>query len=86
MLYLVEQYVMIYGPVVLSVLGFIISVVKVLQGFHDKTGEIKRYLDTDRKEVDELHHMLATMAQENAELKKTLNECLTKIDHVKRGD
>ena len=69
------------APAIASVVGQIITFVK-------QRGELKPLIDEIRstKEYDELKDQLAIVHQENIELKKKLNELLTKIDHITRGE
>lgn len=69
------------APAIASVVGQIITFVK-------QKGELKPLIDEIRstKEYDELKDQLAIVHQENIELKKKLNELLTKIDHITRGE
>ena len=69
------------APTIVSVTGQIITFIK-------QRGELKPLINEIRstKEYDELKDQLAIVHQENIELKKKLNELLTKIDHITRGE
>ena len=69
------------APAIASVVGQIITFIK-------QKGELKPLINEIRstKEYDELKDQLAIVHQENIELKKKLNELLTKIDHITRGE
>lgn len=69
------------APAIASVVGQIITFIK-------QRGELKPLINEIRstKEYDELKDQLAIVHQENIELKKKLNELLTKIDHITRGE
>ena len=69
------------APAIASVTGQIITFIK-------QKGELKPLINEIRstKEYDELKDQLAIVHQENIELKKKLNELLTKIDHITRGE
>ena len=69
------------APAITSVVGQIITFIK-------QRGELKPLINEIRstKEYDELKDQLAIVHQENIELKKKLNELLTKIDHISRGE
>ena len=69
------------APAIASVVGQIITFIK-------QKGELKPLINEIRstKEYDELKDQLAIVHQENIELKKKLNELLTKIDHISRGE
>ena len=69
------------APAIASVVGQIITFVK-------QRGELQPLIDEIKstKEYDELKDQLAIVHQENIELKKKLNDLLTKIDHITRGE
>ena len=69
------------APAITAVVGQIITFIK-------QRGELKPLINEIRstKEYDELKDQLAIVHQENIELKKKLNELLTKIDHITRGE
>lgn len=69
------------APAITSVVGQIITFIK-------QKGELKPLIQAvkDTKEYDELKDQLAIVHQENIELKKKLNELLTKMDHISRGE
>jgi hypothetical protein len=69
------------APAITSVVGQIITFIK-------RRSELKPLINEIRstKEYDELKDQLAIVHQENIELKKKLNELLTKIDHISRGE
>ena len=69
------------APAIASVIGQIITFIK-------QRGELKPLINEIRstKEYDELKDQLSIVHQENIELKKKLNELLTKIDHITRGE
>ena len=69
------------APTITSITGQIITFIK-------QRGELKPLITEIRstKEYDELKDQLAIVHQENIELKKKLNELLTKIDHITRGE
>lgn len=67
-------------PSVLSILTMVGVVVRTLHSFAKLKKEV-----SDMKYVEELKVQMSQLLRENYELKNTLNECMTKIDHVKRG-
>lgn len=75
----ITQLILQIAPSVITILSMIGVVIKVI-------GQIKALKKqvVDMKPYEDLKSQLSTVLQENYELKKTLNECMTKIDHVKR--
>ena len=80
------------APSLASIIGIIISVVKMIkeskvsnQQVIDKFEETRQAV-MDSKQYDELKKQLEIAHAENRELKKKLNELLTKIDRVVREE
>lgn len=78
------------APSLVSIIGIIISILKMLKASYisnkqviDKFEEMRQEV-FNTKEYNDLKDQLVIAHQENAELKKTINELLTKIDHVAR--
>lgn len=67
------------APSVIAILTFIGVVLKVC---HEFTALKKQVVDM--KAMDTLKEEMTAVLHENYELKKKLNETLTKIDHVRR--
>lgn len=67
------------SPSVIAILTMLGMVLKLM-------GEIKvlKKQVVDTRPYDELKAQMSEVIRENYELKKTLNECMTKIDHVRR--
>lgn len=75
----IQEIIILVGPYVLSALTFIGVIAKVISSFVKLKKEV-----VDLKELSEVKNELKELARENRELKKTLNETMTKIDHVER--
>ena len=84
--------IMAAAPAITAIAGIIAAVIKlvrhgkitnaqVIEEFHTLE---KKVLDT--KEYEALKDELLLAHQENRELKKKINELLTKIDHISRGE
>lgn len=66
-------------PSVLAILTMLGVVLRVLHDFRDLKKQV-----TDMKAIQDLNVKMGQLLQENYELKKKLNETLTKIDHIQR--
>lgn len=67
------------APSVITILTMVGLILKVVFQFRDLKKQV-----TDMKSVKEVNDKIATLVQENAELKHQMNELLTKIDRVER--
>lgn len=80
------------APAVASIIGIIIAVVKDIKANTKNTTEVIDKFEEVRQEIfntkeySELKTELKIAHQENYELKKKLNELLTKIDHIQRNE
>lgn len=66
-------------PSVIAILTMVGCIVRVLKDFKDLKEKV-----TDMKCIQDLKDQMGLVIQENYELKKKLNETLTKIDHIER--
>lgn len=76
----IAQYVVSILPSIIAVLTTIGVVIKTLKQFADLKKQV-----TDMKAIEDVKSQLKMILQENYELKKTLNEAMTKVDHVDRS-
>lgn len=80
------------APAITSIIGIIVAVVKMKSNQDSKLNEVMEkfeLLETEvksSKEYVDLKAQLLVAHQENRELRKKLNEFLTKIDHIRRID
>ena len=80
------------APALVSIIGIITAVIKVRTAQNAKLGEVMEKFETleeevrDSKQYDDLKRQLLTAHQENRELRKKINELLTKIDRVSRDE
>lgn len=78
------------APALTAIIGIITAVLKMIKEGKNTNKEIINKFEEVRQEIfntkeySDLKDQLAIVHQENAELKKTINELLTKIDHVAR--
>lgn len=75
----IKELLIFITPYIITALTFIGVVIKVLHSFSKLKKDV-----VDMKELHEVKEKLNMVLKENYELKKTLNETMTKIDHVRR--
>ena len=75
----IESLIMTYAPLLVTVIGIIISFIKMV-------GAIKSVKKDNQEQFEELKAQYRTVLQDNANLRKNINELLTKIDHINRGE
>ena len=68
---------MTYAPLLVTIIGIIISFIKMV-------GAIKSVKKDNQEQFEELKEQYRTVLQDNANLRKNLNELITKIDKVKK--
>lgn len=80
------------APSITAIIGIIFAVIKGIKNNQttskdilDKFEEVREQV-FNTKEYTELKEQLKIAYQENYELKKKINELLTKIDHIQRGE
>lgn len=75
----IQEIIILVAPYVLSALTFIGVIAKVISSFRALKKDV-----VDMKDLYEVKSQMKQLLSENYELKKTLNETMTKIDHVRR--
>lgn len=75
----IVQWIIAILPSVIAVATTIATIIKTLKEFASLKAQV-----VDLKALDELKVQLQQVMTENYELKRTLNETMTKIDQVKR--
>ena len=80
------------APSITAIIGIVFAVIKGIKSNQttskdilDKFEEVREQV-FNTKEYTELKEQLKIAYQENYELKKKINELLTKIDHIQRGE
>lgn len=79
-------------PALTSIIGIIFAVVKGIKTSKSTSTDVINKFEEVRQEIfntkeySELKDQLRIAHQENYELKKKLNELLTKIDHIQRNE
>lgn len=80
------------APAIASIVGCITALIKMKSSQDKSFGELVESFEKLENQVKEsnqyteLKRQLVTAHQENRELKKKLNELLTKMDHIRRED
>lgn len=73
----IESLIMTYAPLLVTVIGIIISFVKMVAA-------IKSVKKDNQEQFEDLKAQYRAVLQDNANLRKNLNELITKIDKVKK--
>ena len=73
----IESLIMTYAPLLVTIIGIIISFVKMVVA-------IKSVKKDNQEQFEDLKAQYRTVLQDNANLRKNLNELITKIDKVKK--
>lgn len=80
------------APALTAIIGIIFAVVKGIKTSKTTSADVINKFEEVRQEIfntkeySELKDQLKIAHQENYELKKKLNELLTKIDHIQRSE
>lgn len=75
----IESLIMAYAPLLVTVIGIVISFVKMVSA-------IKSIKVSNQDEFEELKNQYRAVLQDNSNLRKNINELLTKIDHINRSE
>lgn len=75
----VQEIIIAIAPYIATIITFIGVIARVLNAFTKLKKEV-----VDLKALDEIKDQLSEVLRENAQLKKKLNETMTKIDHIRR--
>lgn len=74
------------GPTLINLIAILAVIIKVIREFRNVAADLNsvKVKVNDNAELKELTELTRQVIQENYELKRTLNETLSKIDHVER--
>ena len=75
----IETLIMAYAPLLVTIIGIVTSFVKMIS-------VLKANKKESNEQITEIKGELQEVVNQNYALKKQLNELLTKIDHVDRGE
>ena len=80
----IETLIMAYSPLVATLVGIICAFCKMIKNIKQiRTDNMLSNVEKNAQ-IQELKNDMKIVLQENYELKKALNEVLSKIDHVRR--
>lgn len=85
-------YVIAAAPALVSIISIVAAAIKLIKFIKTIISELITVVNSlkqevlNTKEYQSIKEELKTAHQENIELKKLLNECLTELTKVKRGD
>ena len=75
----IETLIMAYSPLLVTIIGIVTSFIKMIS-------VLKTNKKENNEQITEIKGELQEVVNQNYALKKQLNELLTKIDHVDRGE
>ena len=75
----IETLIMAYAPLLVTIIGIVASFIKMIS-------VLKSNKKKSNEQITEIKGELQEVVNQNYALKKQLNELLTKIDHVDRGE
>ena len=75
----IETLIMAYAPLLVTIIGIVTSFIKMISVLKSNKKE-------SNEQITEIKGELQEVVNQNYALKKQLNELLTKIDHVDRGE
>ena len=75
----IETLIMAYAPLLVTIIGIVTSFIKMISVLKANKKESNEQITAIKGELQEV-------VNQNYALKKQLNELLTKIDHVDRGE
>jgi hypothetical protein len=80
----IESLIMAYSPLVATLIGVVCAFVKMVKNIKQiRADNILSNIEKNAQ-IQELKNDMRIVLQENYELKKSLKEVLSKIDHVRR--
>ena len=81
----IEQLIMAYSPMLVTIIGIIISFLKMVSIIKQLKNDTK-ISDAEKTEtINALKAQFDMVVNQNYELKKQINELLTKIDRIERS-
>ena len=75
----IETLIMAYAPLLVTIIGIVTSFIKMIS-------VLKANKKESNEQITQIKGELQEVVNQNYALKKQLNELLTKIDHVDRGE
>lgn len=81
----IEQLIMAYAPMLVTIIGIIISFLKMVSIIKQLKNDTKKSDAEKTETINALKAQFDMVVNQNYELKKQINELLTKIDRIKRS-
>ncbi len=81
----IEQLIMAYAPMLVTIIGIIISFLKMVAIIKQLKNDTKKSDAEKTETINALKAQFDMVVNQNYELKKQINELLTKIDRIKRS-
>lgn len=80
----VESIIMTYAPMLVTILGIVISFLKMISVIKQIRSDNTKSNEEKNAEIKALKDDMSGVINQNYELKKQINELLTKLDNVRR--
>lgn len=81
----IEQLIMAYAPMLVTIIGIIISFLKMVSIIKQLKNDTKKSDAEKTETINTLKAQFDMVVNQNYELKKQINELLTKIDRIERS-
>lgn len=81
----IEQLIMAYAPMLVTIIGIIISFLKMVAIIKQLKNDTKKSNAEKTETINALKAQFDMVVNQNYELKKQINELLTKIDRIERS-
>lgn len=81
----IEQLIMAYAPMLVTIIGIIISFLKMVSIIKQLKSDTKKSDAEKTETINALKAQFDMVVNQNYELKKQINELLTKIDRIERS-
>ena len=81
----IEQLIMAYSPMLVTIIGIIISFLKMVSIIKQLKNDTKKSDAEKTETINALKAQFDMVVNQNYELKKQINELLTKIDRIERS-
>lgn len=80
----IESIIMTYSPLLVTILGIILAFIRIIKVIKEIRSDNTKNNEEKAAEIKALQDNMSGVLNQNYELKKQLNELLTKLDNVKR--
>lgn len=83
---MIETLIMTYAPMITTLIGVIITFVKMVNQMKQLRKDNLKSLEEKQNEIDTLRDDFKMLLQKDYENKQIINQLLTKLDGIKRGE